>query len=100
MIDKTRILEDMKTILEIEEDNKLNIYIQDAIDFVINYCNIPSTDDATAEENIPDTLQNTIRKLAIIFYRKEQNEHVKKDVVDIPDEILKQLNTHKRVVII
>lgn len=96
----TSSIQNMKVILEItdhSQDALLTLYLNRAINFVKDYCNI---------SEIPLSLADTCEDIAIIRYRLHGAEGLmseskgslsEKFINHLPNNIINQLNAHKRV---
>lgn len=100
---QNNVLESVKTVLDITDDSKdklLNIYINNATDFIYDYTNL---------KEIPVTLNSTIIDMAIFQYRSRELENVSSENIgnvsytfttDYPSTITDRLNSHKRVTVV
>lgn len=92
-------LEKVKIILDLENDNKdglLEIYIQNAKDYIIDFTRI---------EKIPKTLESVIIDMVVFQYRQRGIENVTTEtkgslyesfITEYPNNIQRRLKPHKR----
>lgn len=93
------ILENVKIILDIEDnshDDLLNIYIQNAIDYIYDYTKI---------EQIPNSLNSLIVEMVIYQYRQRGVENISTEskgslyesfVKEYPNNIINRLKPYRR----
>lgn len=94
------IIEKVKIVLDIEDDSKdglLDIYIQNAKDYIFDY---------TLINEIPTTLESVIVEMVVFQYRQRGVENITTEskgtlyesmVTEYPNNIRRRLNSYKRV---
>ncbi|MCI1590377.1 head-tail connector protein [Heyndrickxia oleronia] len=94
------ILDDIKLLLEINDDSKdsiLSLYISRATNFVKDYCNI---------DVLTPSLEESVEDIAIFNYRNKGVENIQSEGKGslseeyregLPSEIYKKLNEHRRM---
>ncbi|MDO5398255.1 MAG: head-tail connector protein [bacterium] len=86
-----------------EEDALLQLLLDDAMDYAVNYCNLGSRDD------IPEKLYGTIVDMAVISYNKTGSEGLSSESyagasynydADLPEGILTALQRERLAVLV
>ena len=96
------ILQKVKVILDDDtvKDELLNIYIDNATDFILSYTNL---------KKLPQTLNSTIIEMTVFQYRKRELENVASEsmgsmrytfTTDYPSSITDRLDGHKQVTVV
>lgn len=94
------VLENVKIILELEENEKddlLNIYIQNAQDFIMDY---------TKMKEIPESLNSIIVEMVVFQFRQKGVENIISEgkgglsetfITEYPNNIINRLKPYKRM---
>jgi Phage gp6-like head-tail connector protein len=95
--DHFEAIENIKTILEINDDAIVTLYLSRAIRFVKGYCNVTE---------VPVDLYDLLEDLAVYFYRRKGVENIKSEGKGslsesyrdgLPDDYIQSLNQHRRM---
>lgn len=88
---------DILEIDRVDNESMVRRYVNRAINYVKNYCNITE---------IPESLYETVEDIAVFRYRAKGVENIKSEgkgslsesyMESLPLDIIKQLNTHRKV---
>lgn len=98
MIDKTEINTNIKALTTNTDDVVINLMVDQAEQFILNYCKITE---------VKDNMFFALQKLAIYFLEMQGKSYLKSESLgdysasfteNIPSSILSELNTFKRTV--
>lgn len=90
-------INNIKTILEIEDDTIVELYLSRAIRFVKGYCNV---------SEVPVDLYDLLEDIAVYFYRRKGIENVKSEGKGslsesyrdgLPEDYIQSLNQYRRM---